>query len=83
MFAPLAKQLQGHEREHEEAEHEEQEDVGDLWQRVADAAEGSPNLPGKREAVRDAVPPLAIPPGSNTYTGTGQRSGMLFCQERF
>lgn len=64
---PLSKQLQGHEGEHEEAEHEEQEDVGDLRQRVADAAEGPPDLPGTREVFRGSVAPLfplTIPSGS-------------------
>lgn len=65
---PLSKQLQGHEGEHEEAEHEEQEDIGDLWQRVADAAEGPPDLPGTREVFSGNVAslfPLTIPSGSD------------------
>lgn len=68
---PLSKQLQGHEGEHEEAEHEEQEDVGDLWQRVADATEGPPDLPGTRQVLRGDVEPLfplTIPSGSNPST---------------
>lgn len=45
MCSPVTKQLQSHEGEHEDAEHEEQEDVRDLWQRVSYAAEYSPDLP--------------------------------------
>lgn len=69
---PLSKELQGHEGEHEEAEHEEQEDVGDLWQRVADAAEGSPDLPGTKGGFRGSLAPLVpltIPPASNPSAG--------------
>lgn len=58
---PLSKELQGHEGEHEEAEHEEQEDVGDLWQRVADAAEGSPDLPGTKGGFRGSLAPPCSP----------------------
>lgn len=54
---PLSKQLQGHEGEHEEAEHEEQEDVGDLRQRVADAAERPPDLPGQGNIQRQRSTP--------------------------
>lgn len=75
MFSPLTKQLQGHEGEHEKAKHEEQEDVGDLWQRVADAAEGSPDLTGRREVFRGKAVPaylLTIPSGSSLYRGTGK-----------
>lgn len=55
VFTPLTKQLQGHEGEHEKAKDEKQEDIGDLWQCVADAAEGSSNLSGTMELFRSST----------------------------
>lgn len=70
VFTPLTKQLQSHEGEHEKAKHEEQEDIGDLWQCIADAAEGSSYLSQTKEVFRSTLP-ITILSEQNIYTGTG------------
>lgn len=47
--SPFSEQFEGHEREHKDAEHEEQEDVEDLRQSIPDASERSAKLNTNRQ----------------------------------
>lgn len=46
---PFPKQFKSHERKHQKTEHEEQENIQDLWQGISDASESSAKLKGKEE----------------------------------